>query len=219
MRIQFAVLQIIVFVVLARTCSFAEAQKIVKRVMIYSYAGGLGGGSNTLITIQRKRNKFLSNSRPVSAVQVQSLVDALSAPPLLKPDMTNLGITQEWLASKVESQRIPDRTRRAEETASQEKLFDLNLIANVLPGLFVNDITDILLFCKVEIVFDHGSKLSAESYSYYPFMLPWSMKGERFTCNADISRAVAALLPAESVNKSKLAGDELAYDLGFLVMR
>ncbi len=98
-------------------------------------------------------------------------------------------------------------------------MFDLNLIANVLPGLFGYDITDILLFCKVEIVFDHGSKLSAESYSYYPFMLPWSMKGERFTYNADISRAVAALLPAESVNKSKLAGDELAYDLGFLVMR
>ena len=47
MRIHLAVLRVIVFVVLARSCSFAEAQKIVKRVVIYSYAGGLGGGSNT----------------------------------------------------------------------------------------------------------------------------------------------------------------------------
>ncbi len=120
MRIQFAVLRVIVFVVLARTCSFAEAQKTVKRVVIYSYAGGLGGDSNTLVTIQRKRNKFLSNGRPVSAVQVQSLVDALSAPPLLKPDMTNLGITQEWLASKVESQRSSDRIEDRRDSQPRE---------------------------------------------------------------------------------------------------
>ena len=106
MRIYLAVLRFIVFVVLARSCSFAEAQKIVKRVVIYSNAGGLGGGSNTLVVIQRRGGKFLLNGRPVSAVQVQSLVVALSAPPLTKLDMANLGITYEWLASKVESQKV-----------------------------------------------------------------------------------------------------------------
>jgi hypothetical protein len=139
--------------------------------------------------------------------------------------MTNLGITQEWLASKFESQRLPERIRRADKaTASQEKLFrksftDLNLVANVLPDLFIYLITDTLLFCKVEIVFDDGSTLSAESYSFYDFMLPWSIKGDRLTYNADISRAIAALLPDESANKSTLAGEEMAYNLGFLVMR
>ena len=44
-------------------------------------------------------------------------------------------------------------------------------------------------------------------------MLPWSMKGRRFTYNADISRAVAALLPDESVNKRMLTGDELASEI------
>ena len=219
MRIHLAVLRFIVFVVLASSCSFAEAQKMVKRVVIYSYAGGLGGGSNTVVTIQRRRGKFLSNGRPVSTLQVQSLVDALSAPPLPEPDMANLGITYEWLTSKVESQRPRVRAR----TASQEKLFqksfaNLNLAANVLPSVFLSEISDVSAFCKVEIVFDDGSKLSAESYSYSAFMLPWSMKGRRFTYNADISRAIAALLPAESVNKSTLAGDELASYLAFLVM-
>ena len=79
-------------------------------------------------------------------------------------------------------------------------------------------IFDLFLYCKVEIVFDDGSKLSAESYSYSVFMLPWSMKGRRFTYNADISRAVAALLPGESANKSTLAGDELASELADAVM-
>jgi len=66
-RIQFAVLRIIVFVVLAKTCPLAEAQKIVKRVVIYSYAGGLGAGFNTL---QRRGSKYLLNGQPVNTVQV-----------------------------------------------------------------------------------------------------------------------------------------------------
>ena len=55
------------FVVLASSCSFAQTQKIVKRVVIYSYAGGLGGGFNTL---QRRGSKYLLNGQPVSTVQV-----------------------------------------------------------------------------------------------------------------------------------------------------
>jgi hypothetical protein len=224
-RIHLAVLRVIVFVVLARACSFAEAQKIVKRVVIYSYSGGLGGGSNTQVVIQRKGDKFLSDGRPVSAVQVQSLVAAFSAPPLTKVDMTNLGITDEWLASKAESQWPPARIPETETTAGQKKLVqksftDLTLVESVLvPDLLISTIFDYFAYCKVEIFFNHGSKLSAESYSYSPFMLPWTMKGRPFTYNADISRAVAALLPAESVNKSTLAGDELASELVGEVMR
>jgi hypothetical protein len=222
-RVHLALLRVILFVVLARWCSFAEAQKIVKRVVIHSSVGSLGWGSDTTVVIKRKRGKYLSSGRPVSAVQVQSLAAALSAPPLTWLDMANLGITSEWLASKVESQWPPAGYRAPEMTAGQKKLFqksftDLNLVAkNVLPA-FMSIRTDYFAFCKVEIVFDDGSKLSAESYSYSPFMLPWSMKGRRFTYNADISRAVAALLPAESANKSTLAGDELAFDLTLAVM-
>lgn len=238
MRIQFAVLRVIVFVVLARTCSFAEAQKIVKRVVIQSAAGGLEAGSNTLVTIRRRGSKYLLNGQPVSAVQVQSLVDALSAPPLTKMDMTNLGITHEWLASKAESQWPlaqpgeiirtashwpPAQARGIGTTAGQKKLFqesftNLNLVANILPYIGLSIRLDYFAYCKVEIVFNHGSKLSAESYSYSSFMLPWSMKGRGFTYNADISRSIVALLPAESVNKSTLAGDELASELTFAVM-
>jgi hypothetical protein len=225
-RIHLAVLRVVVFVVLARTCSFAEAQKIVKRVVIYSYAGFLEGGSNTQVVIQRKGSKYLLNGQPVSTVQVQSLAAALSAAPLTKLDMTSLSITDEWLTSKVESQWSSVRARATE--TSQEKLFrksftNLNLIANVLPRILPSlrspDISDYLAFCKVEVVFNDGSKLSDESYSYDVFMLPWSMKGDRITYNADISRAIAALLPDESVNKSTLAGDEkLASQLTYAVM-
>lgn len=225
MRIHLAVLRVIVFVVLAGSCSFTEAQKIVKRVVIYSAEGGLGGSLNTHVVIQRTRGKFLSNGQPVNTLQVQSLVAALSAAPLTELNMTSLSITEEWLTSKVESQWARVRARATE--TNQEKLFrksfnDLNLVANVLPSVLPSllspDISDYSAFCKVEVVFNDGSKLSAESYSYDAFMLPWTMKGRRFTYNAAISRAVAALLPDRSANKSTLEGDELASQLTFAVM-
>lgn len=245
MRIQFAVLRIIVFVVLARTCSFAEAQKIVKRVVIQSGAGGLEASLNTRVVIKRKGSKFLtravfysitigqpnglktrvvkkreggkllSKDRPVSAVQVQALVDALSAAPMIVPDSKNLGITDEWLAAKIES------LRPRNVTASQKSFITLTLIDSVLPNLLIDPQTfDYSVFCGVVIVFDDGSKLSAESHFYsVVFMLPWSMNGgrETYTYNADISRAIAALLPAESPNKTKLAGDELDTELTAIV--
>ena len=161
-------------------------------MVIHSSEGGLGGGYSTLVIIERKgdkfiqrkgntfiqqkEGKFLSNGHPVSAVQVQSLVDALSAPPLTRMDMTNLGITHEWLASRVESQWSLVRSRATETAASQEMLFreaftNLNLVANAFPR-FISLIFDYFAYCKVEIIFDGGFKLSAESYSYDVFMLP-----------------------------------------------
>jgi hypothetical protein len=217
-RIDRAVLRVIIFVVLAGSCSFAEAQKTVKRVVINSSAGGLGGALNSLVVIQRKGGKLLSDGRPVSSVHVQSLVDALSAAPMIVPDSKNLGITDEWLAAKIESLRLRN------VTASQKSFITLTLIDSALPNLLtpINpQISDYFAFCDVKIVFDDGSELSAESTSYsVAFMLPWSMNGLRgtYNYNADISRAIAALLPAESPNKTKLAGDELETKLTAIVI-
>ena len=245
MRIQFAVLRIIIFVVLARVCSLAEAQKIVKRVVINSAAGGLGGGVGTRVVIKRKGDKFLtravfysitigqpnglktrvvkkreggkllSKDRPVSVALVQSLVDALSAAPMV-PDSKNLGITDEWLAAKIES------LRPRNVTATQKSFITLTLIDSALPNLLTPVQTfDYDVSCGVEIVFGDGSKLSAETTSYsVAFMLPWSMNGRRgiYTYNADISRAIAALLPAESPNKATLQADELDNELAAVVI-
>ncbi|HEV8492545.1 MAG TPA: hypothetical protein VGR76_09745, partial [Candidatus Angelobacter sp.] len=224
MRIHSGVLRIIIFVILARTCSFAEAQKTVKRVVIHSSSGGLESGLSTRIVIKRKGDNFLSNTRmveiystsrgfktrvmkqkgnksldkdrPVSVALVQSLLDALSAAPMTRPDLKNFGITKEWLAAKVESQQ-PRNIPQSQMTASQKKLFqesftNINLVENLLFNLLMLEIFDYSAYCKVEIFFDDGSKLSAESYSYSVFMLPWSMNGRRetYNYNADISRAI-----------------------------
>lgn len=53
-------------------------------------------------------------------------------------------------------------------------------------------------------------------------MLPWKVKrnGEELvTYNADISRAIAALMPKESTNRSRIEGQSLAVDLGQAVMQ
>ena len=246
-RLHFAVLRIIIFVVVAGACSSAEAQKTVMRVVIDSGSGGLGGGGRIRVVIKRKGDQFLrrvvlyaisvgqpngiktrvvkrEGDRPVSTVQVQSLVDALSAASMPRPELKNFGITKEWLAAKVESQK-PRNISQSEMTASQKELFqksftDLNLVENLLSDLLIPEIYDYSAFCKVEIVFDDGSKLSAESNSYGDFMLPWIMNGRRetYNYNADISRAIAALLPAQSPNKATLQADELDNDLAAVVM-
>ena len=64
----------------------------------------------------------------------------------------------------------------------------------------------------MEVTFDDGSKLRAETHSYYPFMLPWSAQGQDVqTYNADISRALANLLEKKSPNKDRLGGSTFAF--------
>jgi hypothetical protein len=222
-RIHPVVRRVIFVAVVATWCSFAQAQKIVQSVDIRSHWGGLGRPENFTFRIQRKGKRFLSFD-PVRAAQIQALVAALSAPPLTKPEMSNLGITNHWLRSKVHSQLPLEDAEAVESTGGQRQLFqksfrDPGLIGKVLPHLFRFLHFDDYPILEVEVVFDDGSKLSAQSRSNFAFMLPWNIKGQNeATYNAEISRAVASLLPASALNKDRLAGDELASQLADEVM-
>jgi hypothetical protein len=79
--------------------------------------------------------------------------------------------------------------------------------------------TDDYPAASVEVVFDDDSKLVASSNSQFAYMLPWCVGTEKKgTYNSAISRAVAALMPAKTVNKDRLADDDLAGELSEAVM-
>jgi hypothetical protein len=79
--------------------------------------------------------------------------------------------------------------------------------------------TDDYPAASVEVVFDDDSKLVASSNSQFAYMLPWCVGTEKKgTYNPSISRAVAALMPAKTVNKDRLADDDLASELSEAVM-
>jgi hypothetical protein len=214
----------LLFGVALGACS-AQTQRDVRTIEITTGWGGLGTSQKALTAIHRKGNGFVSSGKSVSAAQVQALVVALSAASAANPDMANLGVTPEWLKEKVGSQHPRDLSQATETTANQQRMFNdsfanLDLIAKVLPTLFTYTKFDDYPFSKVEVVFEDGSKLTAESHSYYVFMLPWKIDGEKSeTYNADISRAIASLLPKKTVNKERLEGDELGSQLTDAVMQ
>jgi hypothetical protein len=204
---------------------FAEVQKPVRRVEIHSGWGGLGPSQNSDVTIRRKDGAFVCSANPVEATKVRALVAALEAPPISKPDVQNLGVTPAWLKANVASQHPGVLVGALPTTDGQMDLFktsftDPVVIGRVLPQLFAYSKTDDYPFVEVEITFEDGSKLVAKSASYYVYMLPWSIDGQMGkTYNAQISRALSALMPSGTTNKERLAGDELLPRLTDSVMR
>lgn len=207
-----------VSLVLLAAVSVATAQTVheVKMITIRSGWGGLGGSKDLTVQIIHTPSGFTQDGKPIDAKLVKALVAAVDAPRIAKPDAANLGITPEWLNAQVNSQKPRAFSQASETTPGQLALFqkkftDLNTVSAVVPNLWRYTSFDDYPGARVVIEYDDGSKVTASTHSYYVFMIPWqvgSQDGE--TYNADISRAVAALLPKNSVNKERLGGDGLA---------
>jgi hypothetical protein len=184
----------------------------------------MGEPQSVTVVIRREQDGFVRDGRPVDATLVQALVTALQAPQIADPEMANLGITPAWLKAQVGSQVPRARIQATETTEGQKALFtasftDLGVIAGALPQLFDSMTTDDYPGAKVEVVFEDGSKLAAQSLSNFIYMIPWSIDDQSgATFNADISRAVSALLPDKAVNKERLTGPDLAEALADAVM-
>lgn len=145
---------------------------------------------------------------------VKTLLHALQEPFVSAPEITNLGITQEWLAAHVEEETKYTGTLGEVNDERQREYFhrsftDLNLVQKLLPGIVESRWTDDYPWVHISVMFSDGATWTAESDKQPPFMLPWVCKAEGKTArtyNANISRAAAALLPAGATNQDRLAG-------------
>jgi len=115
--------------------------------------------------------------------------------------------------------KMPDATAR-QKALFESTLTDPEKIRDVLPSLFTYTSFDDYPSAEVKIKFSDDSQLTLTSHSYYEFMLPWTIHGSKNleTYNADISRAISALLPPKSANKERLAGPEFGFHLADAVM-
>lgn len=206
----------------------AQEPKQVKQITIHSGWGGLMLPGSTPpranVVITRGPGGYLNARAPVDPKLVRDLVNALEEPQMTKPDAANLGLGQEWLETQVGKQRPRAFSQATATTPGQQALFnksftDPSLIAKAVPLMWNYTSFDDYPGASVEVEFADGSKLRAGTNSYYVFMLPWKVEGQAGeTYNADISRAVSALLPAKAVNKERLAGDALPEKLTQAVM-
>jgi hypothetical protein len=206
-------------------CLPAQADKKVREIVIHSRWGGLGTPQALAVKILGTPDGFQRDGKPVKPALVQALISAAEAPPISKPDATNLGITRSWLQSQlafVEDRmlgKMPDATAR-QKALFESALTDPEKIRDVLPSLFTYTSFDDYPSAEVKIKFSDDSQLTLTSHSYYEFMLPWTIHGSKNleTYNADISRAISALLPPKNANKERLAGPEFGFHLADAVM-
>ena len=204
----------------------AQIERKVQEITIRSAWGGLGTAQDLRITIVATSDGFARDGKAVRPASVQALVAAAEAPPIAKPDAANLRITASWLQSHLSAAKRRLPAQMSDATARQKALFgstftDPLKMASVASDLFTFSSFDDNPSAEFKILFTDGSQLTFVSHSYYEFMLPWTgreSENEK-TFNADISRAISALLPPNSVNKERLAGADLAANLADEAMR
>ncbi|HLW84257.1 MAG TPA: hypothetical protein VKR60_03520 [Candidatus Sulfotelmatobacter sp.] len=188
---------------------------------------------STHLVIHRQGEVYLRDDHAVDASLVAALAKALSAPAKPEPSLDDLGVTPAWLkanASAVAKHFAETRVTNngpVHERMLESTFADPVTVNKVVPSLFDKrhyscaDCGRPILLVKVAVNFEDFTTLEASSSSRFPFMLPWRLAGtatDTTAFNADISRAIAALMPEKSTNRARLAGENLATELGGAVM-
>jgi hypothetical protein len=188
--------------------------------------------ATTAFTIHKEGQTFHLNDQVIDATLIENLIKALSAPVNPEFHLDDLGITPAWLkanaAAVAQSSSGTLINGAHPDQARLEKAFaDPAVTDAIVPELFDRrhySCADCRRFTgsvKITITFEDGTSLEAWSGSEFPFMLPWTVRGNSTgssAFNADISRALVALLPEQAANRSRLSGEYLAAALGRAVM-
>lgn len=158
------------------------------------------------------KNAFISDE--IETDRIEHLLDAFHAPPLLRPTLANLGITPFWLAHFASDNasyvgNLGERNTDSQKDFARKAFADSALVKRLLPQVVDGSWTDDAAWVQIRVIFENGIIWSAQSNHQPAFMLPWScnLNGAMYkTYNADISRAISALLPENSVNRRRLSG-------------
>ena len=173
-----------------------------------------------LITIDGAQVRRGVHELPLASVT--RLISAIDELPLAQPNLTSLGMTDAWLS-------LTSKTALGSWylhylgpqhlNANQERYFRTAFADNRVTHDWVSEwsiterfVTDDYPSAEVYLTCADGSSYKLSSQSQWAFMVRWkTASSETPDYNADISRAVAALLPDEALNRARLAGDNLAF--------
>ena len=170
------------------------------------------------LVVESRNGGIVSGKRRVNPQLVNKLFNSLSSETLPAPTPSNLGITDTWLKQNVPT---PLEGAANQKALFQETFTDSKTVADLLPFAFKFAKWDDYPQLTVTIALKDGGQWICSSNSYYPFMLPWKVNrggNEGTTYNADISRAIAALMPEGSLNRNRLSDEELKEWLSEAVM-
>jgi hypothetical protein len=222
------------------TSTFKERGGLVHRV-----AQGSSGteASSTEIAIYKEGNAYHMHDKAldsnsaradwvVDGALIVALAKALTAPARAEANLDDLGVTPAWLkahASGAAQHFAGTRINGAPvHLAMLEAAFaDPAEADQAVPVLFDSrhyscaDCPRPDRYVEIVVTFDNAPSVKARSGSQFPFMLPWRVFGNSpgsVAFNADISRALAALLPENATNRAQLAGENLDIALGNVLL-
>ncbi|HEX2592373.1 MAG TPA: hypothetical protein VHL34_12795 [Rhizomicrobium sp.] len=190
------------------------------KIDILSAWDGLNTHKRTDIHIRRNaKGEYVSNIGSISPESVDDLVSAARASPLPVPNLANLGIDDKWLEAR---SHPTDFERRMEGRAPNqialyaEQFTDKGIIQKDIENLYRSMHTDDWPLLRITITFDDHSTIVWESDSQNAFMLPWVRtidKNYERNYNANISRAIARLLPTDAANGHRFSPTALESEL------
>lgn len=185
----------------------------------------------TFLDIFKNGEAYNLGSAVVDSSLVAAMVSALRAPVNPEPNREDLGFTSAWLKANASSlgQTFARTTfiggKPIQQSAFESTFADPAAVDKAIPLLFRHtfcvDCDHFTLSVEISVGFDDGTRIDARASSDSPYMLPWHLRSggrDVDAYNADISRAIAALMPENSANRSRLAGEGLATELGHIVL-
>jgi hypothetical protein len=187
--------------------------------------------AKTILDIRRNGDAYKLGDDVVDANLVATLANALRAPVNPAPTREDLGFTPAWLKSNASSlgQSFAATTfiggKPIHQSAFELAFADPAAVDKAIPLLFQRrmclDCDRFTQTVEISVRFDDGTRIGARTSSEFPYMLPWHLQSDGrdlVAYNADISRAIAALMPEKSANRSRLAAQRLASELGNILL-
>lgn len=205
---------------------FSQTREV-KEIKITSAWGGLGPFGQSELTITKKSNGYYSKNSKVEKQLVDDFLKEIDEPELSKPSLTNLGLTQEWLNNNAEKGIKEYASGYFSFGAENQKLLyyksftNTQIIEEILPSIFRGGWTDDYPRIEINITEIDGTNSTVRSNAQPLFMLPWEVvRGNKVvkTYNANIAKALVALVPKKFTNRERLTGEGLRSELAKNVM-
>lgn len=199
----------------------AQSSSVVREIKIRSSWSGLVGSHKDQFLIRKDGEQYLRGDQVVDSSLVAALVKAMGGPIYSQPNLDDLGITSDWLKTNASAMARKLAEGRASGppvrvAALEAKLGDLAEVEKIVPKLFGHWRADDYPYVSVTMTLEDGTSFWAATRSPSPFMLPWFLHDSpnlASAFNANISRAIAALMPEKATNRRRLEGAGLGFEL------
>ncbi len=181
------------------------------------------GTVETNLTLWRNQERFISEGHTVPEAVGLNLLAAMQRRPLDKIEPGNLGLTPEWVAANrtklltafggQETNAIFPRASARQRTWLTNALFDLDLLGEVVRSSVNTRWTDDYPQISIKFLVNEEAVAELASRAQHTFMVPWTVTwgtNRHTTYDAEISRAVANLLPSGFLHRERIQGNLLS---------